>query len=462
VSPSGRPNHYAVLGVMADATTDQIRAAYREQAKRAHPDAGGDPERFRLVLDAYQTLSNARRRQEYDDANGIRPANRSSDGGGSAGGGSTQGWSGTRGDFTGSVSFPSYLRDITEKPWDTSRREDEERAERERLDPVSSALPADVVWWWPDQAVAAPVSAGPLLVVPGASSLCALSALTGHEAWRSELPARPVGRAAIAGDAAFVWTDDGAVRAFDLGSGAARWQTAVGRPGSGGLASIGPALLAASAEGRVVGLDPQSGASRWGAKLAAPPSAGVAVIEVDGVGVVLTARSVEAIEGRKGRHRWRIALRAPVELPPVVVGNTVWLAGGGAPGALVRLDAATGAVRGTFRAGSAVAGLAADPASDTVFASAAGPPRLVAVDEGGRLHLSVDLPTVCPEPALTDSTAFLIDPTGRILAVDRLRRAIVAAATLPFEPTGSPLVVGDRLVLLARDGRLWATEQPSA
>jgi outer membrane protein assembly factor BamB len=455
------PNHYQLLGVMADATAGQIRAAYREKAKLAHPDAGGSPELFRQLLDAYQVLSNPVRRRQYDDEKGIRMPSHSSDGGSAAGTGTgTKGWTGTKGDFTGSVEFPAYLRDITEKPWDTSRREEQDRDQRDRLDPIVNALPADVVWWWPDQAVAPPTVAGPLLVVPGAEHLVALATLTGHEVWRAELGARPSGRAAVQGDLAVVWTADGVAHGVDLGSGVRRWTAPVGAPGAGGLASAGRTIVAARADGRLVGVDPSSGASRWQAKLAAPASAALAVVPHDEVVVALTARSAEAVDARKGKHRWRIALRSGVELPPCTVGNTVWLAGGGAPGSLVRLDAATGAVRGTFRAGSAVAGLAADPDTGTVLTSAAGPPRLLAIDEGGRLHLSVDLPSVCAEPAFTESRAFVLERSGRILAVDRLRRAVVAAATVPFDPIGFPMVVGEQLVMMARDGRLWATEQP--
>jgi hypothetical protein len=85
-----------------------------------------------------------------------------------------------------------------------------------------------------------------------------------------------------------------------------------------------------------------------------------------------------AIETRKGRHRWRIAVPHPVELPPVVQGETVWLAGGGHAGALVRLDLATGAVQGTTDAGSALAGLVVAGGRDggpepQLFVTGAGP-----------------------------------------------------------------------------------------
>ncbi|KAL2757378.1 hypothetical protein ACRALDRAFT_1067981 [Sodiomyces alcalophilus JCM 7366] len=68
------PNYYAILEIQETATTQQIRDAYKKAALKTHPDRvpGDSPERatrtrkFQLVNDAYYTLSDASRRQEYD------------------------------------------------------------------------------------------------------------------------------------------------------------------------------------------------------------------------------------------------------------------------------------------------------------------------------------------------------------------------------------------------------------
>jgi len=63
-------NYYELLGVGHDASAAQIKKAFREKAKRLHPDiAGGGAEgQMRRLLAAYETLSNAQRRGEYDRA----------------------------------------------------------------------------------------------------------------------------------------------------------------------------------------------------------------------------------------------------------------------------------------------------------------------------------------------------------------------------------------------------------
>lgn len=45
-----------VLGVSSASTPAEVRKAFREAAKRAHPDAGGDENSFRQVMAAYQRL----------------------------------------------------------------------------------------------------------------------------------------------------------------------------------------------------------------------------------------------------------------------------------------------------------------------------------------------------------------------------------------------------------------------
>ena len=60
-------NHYDVLGVAKNATTDEIKRAYRKLASQHHPDKGGDTARFQQVQSAYAVLSDPQQRQEYDN-----------------------------------------------------------------------------------------------------------------------------------------------------------------------------------------------------------------------------------------------------------------------------------------------------------------------------------------------------------------------------------------------------------
>ena len=62
-------DHYEVLGISRDATDEQIKKAYRKLARELHPDVNPAPEaqeRFKAVTHAYEVLSDAQARQNYD------------------------------------------------------------------------------------------------------------------------------------------------------------------------------------------------------------------------------------------------------------------------------------------------------------------------------------------------------------------------------------------------------------
>ena len=59
-------NYYDILGVKRDASDDDIKRAFRKLAAKYHPDAGGDEQKFKEVSEAYTTLSDPKKRREYD------------------------------------------------------------------------------------------------------------------------------------------------------------------------------------------------------------------------------------------------------------------------------------------------------------------------------------------------------------------------------------------------------------
>ena len=64
-------DYYDVLGVTKNSTPEQIKAGYRKQAIKYHPDKNkGDKaseEKFKAASEAYHVLSDKERKQSYDN-----------------------------------------------------------------------------------------------------------------------------------------------------------------------------------------------------------------------------------------------------------------------------------------------------------------------------------------------------------------------------------------------------------
>jgi curved DNA-binding protein CbpA len=63
-------NYYELLGLKPDASVAEIKKAFREKAKKLHPDIAGQSAgaQMRKLLTAYETLSSGHKRYEYDRA----------------------------------------------------------------------------------------------------------------------------------------------------------------------------------------------------------------------------------------------------------------------------------------------------------------------------------------------------------------------------------------------------------
>jgi len=65
-------DYYAILGVKKDASTEDIKRAYRRLAKEHHPDLQGEAhkakagEKFKEINEAYEVLSDSEKRVKYD------------------------------------------------------------------------------------------------------------------------------------------------------------------------------------------------------------------------------------------------------------------------------------------------------------------------------------------------------------------------------------------------------------
>ena len=73
-------SHYRALGVPLDATSEDIKDAYRRESLRLHPDRNAEAtatEEFIRVQEAHSVLSDANKRRAYDESIDIEPRSRS-------------------------------------------------------------------------------------------------------------------------------------------------------------------------------------------------------------------------------------------------------------------------------------------------------------------------------------------------------------------------------------------------
>lgn len=68
-------DYYNVLGISKSASQDEIKKAYRKLAHQYHPDKkGGDEKKFKEINEAYQVLSDEKKRQQYDQFGNAGPS----------------------------------------------------------------------------------------------------------------------------------------------------------------------------------------------------------------------------------------------------------------------------------------------------------------------------------------------------------------------------------------------------
>ena len=67
------PNYWSLLGVSPDCDSNELKSAFRKEARKWHPDLNKNDvnaeERFKLINEAYAILSDPKKRKEWEKLN---------------------------------------------------------------------------------------------------------------------------------------------------------------------------------------------------------------------------------------------------------------------------------------------------------------------------------------------------------------------------------------------------------
>lgn len=100
-------DYYSVIGVPRDASSADIKKAFRKKAMKLHPDQNpseGAKKEFQALQEAYSVLSDEKKRSLYDQVGHQQYSHMDSSGGGHPGAGA--------GGFSGGQGFESFFEDI--------------------------------------------------------------------------------------------------------------------------------------------------------------------------------------------------------------------------------------------------------------------------------------------------------------------------------------------------------------
>lgn len=447
--PAGHdPDPYRLLGVATGASTAEIRAAYRRAAKRAHPDAGGDPLAFQRIQVAFEVLADPQRRRQWD----LRNAPAAPTASPQPGAGGTQpvehrtGWGSPVGPTAHARLRTHWMG--AELAWTS--------------DPGGE--PARV----PGARVCVGTS-GSVLVASG-EHVASVGARSGTPHWRAHLGAPVTAVASACGSPAVALATDarGVLHGLDANRGVTRWVNRLGVVARAMVVAADTVIAVADGGLHAVALD--TGKARWTARL--PAAAGSAHLAGAGDVVVATtvAGTVVGVHPETGRTRWWVRTGAPssgvtsaavpggrpalVADGPTGVADGSWLWVSDGPARLLRLDPATGAASRSVEVGEAVThlGFLTTTAGPLVVATTSQW-ALVALAESGEPRWKVHFAVPVAPPVVLDgevavavadgSLRFLSSATGA-----EVHHVAVAGVPDPSD-TGHP---EPRCVLVADDG----------
>ena len=269
----------------------------------------------------------------------------------------------------------------------------------------------------------------------------------GTTAWKVALPGPLRPPLATDGARIFVALRDGGVRAIDTASGALVWAAA---EVSGSIVATQQAVLVRNADGTLWRLDSVNGNERW--RVETMPGELPPVLLGDSV--LVAGRGIVAVDLRSARRLWSSGSDSEAITPPVSDGEIAVVAE--ASGALRCLSTRTGETLWTRQfARPLLAAPALDDERVYVGTLERGFVALSRKDgrEQWRWTLGAD---VREHPILLEKTVVFVSHENVLYALGRGNGHLIWRAAFPTRPFAPPVAIGAALVVASRDGSLYS------
>jgi len=263
-------------------------------------------------------------------------------------------------------------------------------------------------------------------------------------AWTAPLSDLPEGPLVADEKRLFVATRDGGIRALDLATGQPMWQLP-DRPAR--LAATEGALVLRQLSGTVLSLQPKDGATRWSVDSGV---AGDLPPLIDGDRVHVAGRGMTALDLATGKVLWQAADGAETTAPPAPGGARVLVGEG--DGTLRSRQRDTGASVWMFQTASALAAPALFDGQQRVFLGTTDR-RIVALRaDNGEQVWRWKVGNDVQGPGLLFRNRVVFAGFDAVLyALDRGNGNLAWRAPLPSRPIGGPILVGEAALLACRE-----------
>jgi outer membrane protein assembly factor BamB len=264
-------------------------------------------------------------------------------------------------------------------------------------------------------------------------------------AWTAPL-AHPVeGPLAVSGSRLLVHTRDGGVQAFDAADGRALWRT----PAAPAILGAGEAaVVLRHRDGAVQAFAPDTGRESWRTATAVegdlPPV-------VHGARVLLAGRGAAVLEAASGKVLWSVAGAAQATSPPAQAGSCVLLGEGDT---LRCRDAASGRSTWEYRARGVISSPAVTDGEGRIFVGTAGREFLsLDLGDGDRAwRWKVGADVAFPAVVWRDLVVFATHENV-LYGLKRGGGSMAWRAGLPSRPLAPPLLVGGDVLVACYGAR---------